>query len=113
MTTSPTPALALPSTPAADAGHGTEPSTRWRRPNIHLLRLRPDGLPELASVPLARHPSGAHQLIHGLDQVAIASPPQAWAKAVAGAEHRMRALLTYLWDRGPADVLASDALVLQ
>ncbi|WP_305925362.1 hypothetical protein [Nonomuraea turcica] len=82
-----------------------------RPEHFHLLRLRPDELPDLVSVPLARQPSGPHHLIDGLDQVTIADPPRPWARAVATAEHRMRAILTYLWDHGPAAALASDALV--
>ncbi|MGV9386173.1 hypothetical protein ACWDRB_60945 [Nonomuraea sp. NPDC003707] len=110
---SPTPAFPSASLPAAGTRHSIDPRTPSTAGSqrVHLVRLRPDDLPELVSVPLARNPSGTNRLIDGLDQVARANPPQTLARAIANAEHRMHAILAYLWDRDPVDALTPDALV--
>ncbi|WP_346101306.1 hypothetical protein [Nonomuraea maheshkhaliensis] len=78
---------------------------------FHTLHLREEALPELTSRPLVDAPQQPYALAAGLDQVALAEAPPAWARAVNKADSRLRANLTHLW-QGPADdALSGDALM--
>ncbi|WP_188196692.1 hypothetical protein [Nonomuraea sp. SYSU D8015] len=80
---------------------------------FYTVRLRDADLPEMTSLRLPHAPREPHLLAPGLNHVAISDPPLPWPRAVDNAEHRLRATLSYLWDRHPDDVLTGDALIEQ